>query len=100
MRLDSRAFGLAAGAMAAVLFTVCAFAVAVAPRWTTGLASSLLHLDLSGMARTMSWVSFFTGLVCWAVGTGLTFAAVGSLYNRFHARAMLAESSAFTRQAA
>ena len=100
MRLDSRAFGLAAGAMAAVLFTVCAFAVAVAPAWTTGLASALLHLDLSGMARTITWVSFFMGLACWAIVIGLTFAAVGGLYNRFHARTMLSRSSAAARQAA
>src|SRR5690606_11601930 len=37
MRLDSRAFGLAAGAVAAVLFTLCALAVAIAPTWTTAV---------------------------------------------------------------
>lgn len=83
MRLDSRAFGLAAGTVAAALFALCALAVAMAPAWTTALASSLIHLDLSGMARTITWGSFLSGLVCWTVGTGLVFASVGGLYNRF-----------------
>ncbi len=87
MRLDSRAFGLAAGSVAGVLFTLCALAVALAPGWTTAVASSLIHLDLSGMARTITWGSYFGGLVCWSIGTGLVFAAVGGLYNRFRNRA-------------
>ena len=83
MRLDSRAFGLAAATVAASLFALCALAVAIAPTWTTALASSLIHLDLSGLARTLTWGSFFSGLVCWTLLTGLVFAAVGGLYNRF-----------------
>ena len=83
MRLDSRAFGLAAATVAAALFTLCALAVALAPTATTALASTLIHLDLSGMTRTISWASFFSGLVCWTLGVGLVFAAVGGLYNRF-----------------
>ena len=83
MRLDARAFGLAAGSVAAVLFTLCALAVAIAPAWTTAVASSLIHLDLTGFARAISWGMYFTGLFCWSVGTGLVFAAAGGLYNRF-----------------
>jgi hypothetical protein len=86
MRLDSRAFGLAAGAIAAALFTLCALAVAIAPTWTTAVASTLIHLDLTGIARTITWGSYFAGLVCWSIGTGLVFAAVGGLYNRFLSR--------------
>jgi hypothetical protein len=83
MRLDTRALGLAASIVAAGLFILCAAAVAVAPDWTTAMAGTLAHLDLSGLARTLTWSSFFTGLVCWTVGTGLVFAALGALYNRF-----------------
>ena len=88
MRLDSRAFGLASGAGAAALFALCAFAVAVAPAWTTSLASTLIHMDLSGMARTITWGRFFGGLVGWTLLTGLVFAAVSALYNRFSTRAL------------
>ena len=86
MRLDSRAFGFAAATVAAALFTLCALAVAIAPTWTTAVASSLIHLDLSGIARTITWGSFFSGLFCWAIGAGLVFAALGGLYNRFLGR--------------
>lgn len=85
MRLDSRAFGFAAGTVAAALFVLCALGVALAPGATTAMASTLIHIDLSGMARTITWATFFSGLVCWTLGVGLTFAAVGGLYNRFSA---------------
>ena len=82
MRIHARAFGLAAGVTAAILFALCATAVAVAPASTTSLASVLIHMDLSGMTRSMSWGSFAGGLVLWTVGTGLTFSLVAWLYNR------------------
>ena len=86
MRLDSRAFGLAAATIAAALFSVCALAVAVAPAWSTAVASSLIHLDLSDMARTITWGTFLTGLLWWSVGTGIAFAAAGGLYNLYATR--------------
>ena len=83
MRMNPRAFGLAAGFVAGLLFVLCAGAVAIAPEWTTGVASSLIHMDLSGMARGITWGSFFWGLLTWTIGTGLVFAAVAGFYNRF-----------------
>lgn len=100
MRLDSRAFGLAAGTVAALLFTLCALAVAIAPAWTTALASSLIHLDLSGMARTITWGSFFSGLLCWTLGTGFVFAAVSGLYNRFAGVAAVSRAGVAAHRAA
>lgn len=88
-RLDARAFGLAAGIVAAALFTLCASAVAIAPAWSIAVAGTLIHLDLSSLARTITWGSFVAGLITWTVGTGLVFAAAGGLYNRFrHASAI------------
>ena len=83
MELDARAFGLAASSVAAALFTMCALAVAIAPVPTTAFVGSLIHLDLSGVARTITWAMYLSGLICWSVGAGLVFAAVGTLYNRF-----------------
>ena len=83
MRMDARAFGLAAGLTAAVLFIICATAVAVAPGSTTSVASFLIHLDLSGMTRSLTLTSFVGGLVVWSLGTGLTFGFTAWLYNRF-----------------
>lgn len=82
MRLDTRAFGLAAGATAAVLFTVCAFFVAVAPLATTAFFGTLIHADLSSITRTLTFASFVVGLCAWAVGVGLSFMLAAAIYNR------------------
>ncbi len=82
MRLDARAFGVAAGATAAVLFILCALAVAIAPGPTTASAGYLIHADLSGLSRSLTFGSFVGGLISWALGTALTFWLVAAIYNR------------------
>lgn len=81
MRLETRAFGLAGGIVAAVLFTVCALAVAVAPGPTTALASYLIHMDLSGMQRSMTIDRFVGGLVLWVLGAAIVLGCLAALYN-------------------
>jgi 2TM family of unknown function (DUF5676) len=99
MRLDARAFGTAAGMVAAALFTICALAVAVAPEGTTALASYLIHMDLSGMTRTMTFGGFIGGLVIWTLGTGVTFGAVAEIYNLLVARSAATQRAAAARPA-
>ena len=82
MRFDVRAFATAAAVIAAALFLICAFFVAVAPETTTNFAGHLIHADLSGIKRSLTWGNFFGGLVCWTVGTGLVGAALARVYNR------------------
>jgi membrane protein YqaA with SNARE-associated domain len=82
MRLDPRAFGLATGITAAALFILCAAAVAIAPGPTTAFAGYLIHTDLSGLSRSLTLGNFVGGLVCWALGTALTFWLVAAIYNR------------------
>jgi hypothetical protein len=82
MKLDARAFGLAAGTTAAALFILCALAVAIAPGATTAFAGYLIHTDLSGLSRSLTLGNFVGGLVCWAFGTALTFWLVAAIYNR------------------
>lgn len=82
MRLELRAFALAGGLTAAVLFTICAAAVAVAPDATTAFAGTLIHADLSGIMRTLTWGSFCLGLVVWTAGTALVFGLAATIYNR------------------
>jgi uncharacterized protein DUF5676 len=81
MRLDARAFGLAAGAAAAVLCVICAAAVAIAPEATTAIAGELIHADLSGMTGTLTLGSFISGLICWFFGITVTFWFVAWIYN-------------------
>jgi len=68
--------------VAAVLFIVCAVAVWLAPEATTAIFGTLIHADLTSITRTLTLGSFVTGLVCWTVGTGVTFALLAILYNR------------------
>jgi len=82
MRLNARAFGLAAGATAAVLFTACSLAVAVAPTATTAFFGHLIHMDLSGLPRTLTFSSFIGGLFAWTLGTALAFGLAAAIYNR------------------
>ena len=98
MRLDTRAFGMAAGATAAVLFTVCSLAVAVAPDATTAFFGYLVHMDLSGLPRTLTFGTVIGGLVAWTLGTALTFGLVAAIYNRLTGVATAAPAA--TRQPA
>ena len=101
MKLDARAFGLAAGTAAAVLFLICALAVAIAPEATTAFAGHLIHVDLSGMTRILTLGSFVGGLVCWFACTTLTFWLVAAVYNRlagWTSAALLREPRAATQR--
>ena len=97
MRLDARAFGMAAAMVAAVLFTICALAVAVAPEPTTALASYLIHMDLSGMTRSMTLGRFVGGLVLWTLSNAATFGGVAAIYNRLVAHFGAAQPVAAAR---
>ena len=82
MKLDPRAFSLAAAVTAGVLFIACALAVAVAPETTTAFAGYLIHADLSGVSRSLTLGNFIGGLVCWMAGTALAFWFMAVVYNR------------------
>jgi len=82
MRLDIRAFACAGGLAAALLFIVCSAGVALAPQATSAFAGDLIHADLTGLVRTLTWGSFALGLVVWTAGTALTFAVIAATYNR------------------
>ena len=81
MKLNTRAFALAAGLTAAALFVVCALFVAIAPSAATALFSNVLHLDLTGLARPLTLGSFVGGLIFWGLGTTLVFGVAAVLYN-------------------
>jgi hypothetical protein len=82
-----------------VLFTICALAVALVPDRTTALGGYLIHMDLSGMTRSMTFGRFVGGLVIWTLGTGVTFAGVAAIYNRLVTRAAAVDGVAAGRPA-
>jgi hypothetical protein len=82
MRIDPRAYAFAAGITAAVLFTLCSLAVAIAPASATAFLGYLVHTDFSSLQRTLTVGSFIGGLIGWTVGTVLTFGFAAVVYNR------------------
>ena len=82
MRLDIKAFAIAAGVAATVVSAACALIVAVAPEFATSLFSNVVHLDLTTLARDVTWGNAVGGLLFWGLGTGVVFAFAAWLYNR------------------
>ena len=81
MKLDVRGFSIAVGTVIAAAFSVCAFFVAVAPEGTAAFLGYLLHINLSGLTRALTWPSYFAGASAVAVWTGLWAAVTSKLYN-------------------
>ncbi len=81
MKLNLWAFGLAVGIVIAAAFTICAFFVAVAPEATAAFIGYLLHINLSGLTRPITWASYFAGVLAVGIWTALWAAAAAKLYN-------------------
>jgi 2TM family of unknown function (DUF5676) len=81
MKLNVWGFGLAVVAVVATAFTICAFFVAVAPEATAEFIGYLLHINLSGLSRPISWPSYIAGVFGVGLWTGLWAAAAAKLYN-------------------
>ncbi len=82
MKLEIKAFGIGAGVTAAVVSVACALIVAVAPQFATSLFGDVVHLDLTPLARNVTWGNAVGGLLFWGLGTGVVFAFGAWLYNR------------------
>ena len=81
MELKVSAFGLAVAIVVAASFTVCSFFIAVSPEATAGLIGYLLHINLTGLSRSIGWASYLAGVVALAVWTGIWAAAAAKIYN-------------------
>lgn len=56
--------------------------VAVAPEATAEFIGYLLHINLSGLTRSISWANYFAGVAGLGIWTGLWAAATAQVYNR------------------
>jgi hydrogenase/urease accessory protein HupE len=81
MKLNVRAFGLAVGIAIAAAFTICPFFVAVAPEATADFIGYLLHINLFGLTRPVTWTSYFAGVVAVGIWTALWAGVAAKLYN-------------------
>lgn len=81
MKLDIRAFAFAVGAVVAASFTICAFFVATAPEATAEFIGYLLHINLSGLTRPITWASYVAGVLAIGIWTALWAGVAAKVYN-------------------
>ena len=81
MKLNVGGFSIAVSTAIAAAFSVCAFFVAVAPESTAALLGYLLHINLTGLARAVSWPSYLAGVLAIGLWSGLWAAVAAKLYN-------------------
>ncbi len=84
MKLNIQAFTGTTAMVTAVLFTLCALLIVLAPEAAYAAFSFLFHVDLTNMAHPMGWSGFLGGLVIWVLGMGLVAATGAWLYNRLN----------------
>ncbi len=83
MKLDTLAIANSSAIVTAVLFTLCALLLAVAPAAAYAGFSYLFHVELGKIAYGMTWGVYLGGLIAWVVGAWLVAGALAWLYNRF-----------------
>jgi len=84
--LSVRSLFLATAIASGIAYLVCVLFLTVAPQATMAFFSYVLHANLSGIIRSVTWGSFIVGLLVWSVGTGLYAAFVARLYNKLSVR--------------
>ncbi|QLE46244.1 hypothetical protein FD723_39310 (plasmid) [Nostoc sp. C052] len=84
--LSVRSLFLATAITTGIAYLVCVLFLIVAPQATMGFFSYVLHANLSGIIRSVTWGSFIVGLLVWSMGIGLYVALVARLYNKLSVR--------------
>ena len=87
MRIEARAYGIAAPMTAALVTTFCAAVAALAPTSAIAFFGTVIHMDLVGMTARVSWAGYFTGLLFWSLFFGLLFGFAAWTYDRLIAGA-------------
>ena len=85
MKPNVKALSFASGIVAAASYIVCALAVVVAPGLTARFFSYVFHIDLTSLSRSITWGSFFGGLLCFSVGVVIHVGLTAWCYNRLTA---------------
>ncbi|BAZ03158.1 hypothetical protein NIES37_71710 (plasmid) [Tolypothrix tenuis PCC 7101] len=85
-KLNTRSLSLATAIITGLVYILCILFVAIAPKAAMAFFSYVLHMDLTNIARVITWGSFIVGLLFWTVGTALYAALIARLYNSFATR--------------
>lgn len=86
MKIDTKFLGYATALVVAAGFTICSLIVAIAPGALSAFVSYALHIDITGIARPITFASYLVGIVFTGVGSGVLAAAVAGLYNGLRRR--------------
>ena len=85
-KLNVRSLFLATTIITGIAYLVCVLFLIVTPQITMAFFSYVLHANLTGIIRSVTWGSFIVGLLVWSVGIGLYAAFVAHLYNKLSVR--------------
>ena len=82
MKLNTGAVFWAVAIVSTASYVVCAAFVAISPGATSQFFGWVMHIDLSSLARHITWSSFFGGMVCYSLVMGFLAWASAWAYNR------------------
>lgn len=86
MSIKSSSLGLSAGVVAAVAFGICGLFFAAAPGPTAAFVGWALHLDVTAMARPVSFANLVTGMAFLGAYVGVLVGVTAAVYNRLVSR--------------
>ncbi len=72
MKLQANKFAVAAAISFSILWLICSVFVVLIPSASMALTGTMVHADLSAMNWSLTWSSFFIGLIGWAVLGAIT----------------------------
>lgn len=82
MKLDPNPFAAACAFVTAILWIVCALAVAALPGPMMNMTGHMMHTDVTEFRWALNWLSFFVGLVSWTAIAGVAGWLIAVIYNR------------------
>lgn len=82
MKLKALSLGFAAAIVTAIGFGICGILFSAAPGPTAAVVSWVLHIDITGMPRSVSAVQLIIGLLLVGSYFGLIVGLIATLYNR------------------
>ena len=86
MRIDSKSLGIATALTVVAVFTLCSIVVALIPDGAGTFVRYALHLDITGLARKITWGSFSLGLLFTAALGAVAAIVLARIYNQLTER--------------
>lgn len=82
MKLDPKAFGVAAGTITAAFFLICSTTYRLVPGWYARQYTLFMHVDLARCGQQPGWGQIALGTIGWWLAAWALASLVIVLYNR------------------